>query len=69
MTYVIYSKETNEIIDIFSFTDKELEAYLANNPDHYAEEDEFEDDMFYEDDDEYEDDEFDNFDSLSDWNQ
>lgn len=43
MQYLIFSKETNELIDIFKFEEKELEKYLAQNVDFYAEESEFED--------------------------
>lgn len=38
MQYLIFSKETNELIDIFDFNDIELKKYLSKNSDFYAEE-------------------------------
>lgn len=38
MDYLIFSKESDELIDIFSFNEKELEKYLTKNPSFYAEE-------------------------------
>ena len=38
MQYLIFSKETNELIDVFNFDEKELKNYLNKNSDFYAEE-------------------------------
>lgn len=38
MEYLVFSKETDELIDIFTFTDEELAKYLKKNPDFYVEE-------------------------------
>lgn len=54
MKYLIFSKETNEFIDVLDFEEKDLNTYLLQNNDHYAEEavDDFEFDED-EDEDEY----------------